>query len=283
MSKRRQYIKRIFIGVLLIIIFVVAFNFIHKYRFTKKIKDYEKNNPPMISWIDDDGYYSFYTKMYPLALKYEIPMASAIIAGRDHENNPRYYNIQQAKEMQANGIEILNHGYLHSLDLKPGQMSSVELEEDYRKSIEFAEEHGFLSNIHVYPFGDIGGEVANKSPINFDYAFAYKSNSGPVTKPFDRYAINRIYTDDYSSLENIPLDEIYSQLDRAANNSSWIIVTSHIDQTGKFSEEYYSSIIKYAKDKGFDFVSIEEGYERYKQFEMDWFIKFKRNIKAKIF
>lgn len=276
-TKNKKSKDKIFNKIILIISIIILLIFsVDRYKIHKlnsKIEEYKKNNKAMITWIDDDGLSSFYTKLYPLALKHKIPMATAIIAKRNHDGK-KYYSIEQAKEMQKNGIEIISHGSLHDSNHRPYQMSDEELAEDYRYSHEFQKKNGFEENIHAYPFGETGNRVLNNAKKYFDIAFVTKNRI--VERPFYKYKIPRVQG------QEVDLKEIYSKIDEISKSSGWIVLITHVDQGVPFSKEYYEGIINYAKEKGVEFVSIKDGYNRYKIFEEDNYFKIKRIINEKI-
>lgn len=271
----RKKLKKILLFFLVIVLALFVFDQVHTRIFQKKVDQYIEENPPMISWIDDDGFQSFYTKLYPLAKKHNISLASAFISNRVH-NGKTFYTVASGKEMLADGMEIINHGYFHDKNYKPHQMSQRKMEYDYTRSQEINEKHGFNSRIHVYPFGSMKGYSKRLAKKHFDYAFSLKN--GLVPRPFDPYSINRVSIQDSTTSSYLPLEDLYQIMDEGAENSSWLVLVSHVDQFCPYEEDYHESFIKYAKQKGYEFVTLEEALDRYKIFERDWYDGIKLEI-----
>ncbi len=274
MKKRKLTWRILLMTLFALILLILLFDLFYKYQFNKNVERYKAEEPPMITWVDDDGYLEFYTKLYPMALKHGITMTSAIISNRDHGNG-RLYSLDQAREMVENGMEIVNHGYWHNKNYRPGNMSKEDLVDDYVMSKAFAADNGFKGNIHVYPFGSIDGYVKEVAPQHFD--FAVTTLPGAVPKPFNRYELPRI-----NAWGSQPLDKIYKALDQGKENVSWVILMTHVNQRVEYDEEFYESIILYAKEQGYVFVTLEEGFNKYKQFERSWYGDLKASVKEKL-
>ena len=271
MKKRNKIFSIFLILVLCIFVFDIANDII----WNKIIEDYKEKNSPMITIVDDDGWYSFYKKIYPLALKHNIPITSAVIANRKHDDI-KYYSEKTGREMIKNGIEIVNHGYLHSCSYRPRYMTEEDLRKDYELSKKYNREAGYKDYIHVYPFGSIGGYVPKLSVEYFDMAISTRSSL--VEPKFDRYDIPRINIQLNKLTEYLDINEVHKYIDQAKKDCSWLIFMTHVDQGIEFSKDYYEDLINYAKEQGLEFVNLENGYNRYKLLEGNSYDYFKLNV-----
>ena len=228
-----------------------------------------KKQIPCISYVDDDLGAGFFTKLMPLAEEYDIIFTSAVITNNPHgfpdddrnwnpDHQAKYGQYEDMVYWQNKGrAEFISHTHTHDVNNRYEDMTEEEQLEDMRKSRDILKKWGFNYRGIAYAFGSYTDEVVKRTRQVFDYAIGTGTRGASVVKPpFTNYDMRRTQAQNN-------LSEIKQQIDIAAAENGWLILSGHVDQYDWYSEEYMREIIEYALSKGLKFVSTEEGYARH--------------------
>ena len=227
-----------------------------------------KTRKPIITWIDDDGREGVYTKLKPLAKEYGITFTSALITKRLENPTSNSLTINQIKELQDLGFEFLSHTHNHDPNHRPTAMTEEELHEDFSTSKELMRKYGLNDRGLVIPFSYSGWDqrVGRISREYFDYAIGTgatgpsQDDSGEANiPPLNNYYIRR------TTIER-GADIVKRQIDKAVAENGWVVIVSHVDNTGSnewWDESIAREVIEYAQNKGVEFVTTEEGINRF--------------------
>jgi peptidoglycan/xylan/chitin deacetylase (PgdA/CDA1 family) len=204
----------------------------------------EKPLPPKPILITfDDGYRSFYTRVYPLILAYRIPVVSALVGSwmeASMEETVLYNNIQvprakfiswdEAREMQKSGlVEFASHSDSMHLEVQGNPQGNrlpsattrgFSLQEGYESSEVFngrlkadlersrkllEKELGNSPRVLVWPFGRYTGNGQNMAKsLGFEFAMTLQPEPATITQPMQ---VSR-----YLPTHNPSLSEVVSAL-----------------------------------------------------------------------
>lgn len=186
----------------------------------------DRDQPPLMTIIDDDGDVHFLTDVVPLIERLKVPIASAVTVR--NIGNGRFMSYAQIDECNDSGAEILCHTLDH-----PSYVTDVDekLEEHkYRRAMNTLLRHGYHScDILVYTSSTgeyksfqraaekvfkcgikIGGSKINYTDANI-FALA-------------RYRIDYAVTEGRSDWN---YDDMTSWVDECARNGGWLILMFH--------------------------------------------------------
>jgi peptidoglycan/xylan/chitin deacetylase (PgdA/CDA1 family) len=137
----------------------------------------------------DDGYLSFYKNGLPLLKKYGMPatmfVQTSTVGGND------YMSWDQLREIQKNGIEVLNHSHSHEYFVNiPEDQRAQTFKDDLLRSTALFEKHmKFRPRYYSYPYGEFTPDMAGVLKKNGYHAAAaqksgvFSDNSNPYEIP----------------------------------------------------------------------------------------------------
>ncbi len=146
----------------------------------------------------DDGDEAFYTKVYPLLLKYQIPAAVFVITG--WIDRPGYLSWRQLRVMSPEVVTIgshtVSHRYLPDIPLDEVRKEFVEsrqvLERELKRPV------SFLS----YPVGGFSVDIAGLAQ-EAGYMAAFTTNRGRNFWQRDLFALKRVKMTDPSTQPHV--------------------------------------------------------------------------------
>lgn len=213
--------------------------------------NYSKRKPTF-TIQDDDTQNELYSKLFPIAKEYNIPISAALISSRVGQvvstiTMPQFY------EMRDSGlVEFCNHTHTHQnlTNLTPEQA-----EEEIRLCEEWLESHGVGGTKHlVYPFG---GQNTTVQHIASKYVHsASRSNNhliDPAGGTISSFALNRI-------IMEADIELIKSKIDEAVLKNGWIILNVHAHYP-EFSEAKLREVIEYALNAGMKFDNFSNPFK----------------------
>ena len=235
---------------------------------------------PMVTIIDDDGNYQFYTMLYPLMLQYHVPMVTAYMA----DNNYRYPNMYMSKEQLADviaaGGEVIGHttGNLAAMDIAVAEDTVARCQRMFKAN-------GIYTDLFVYPNGGNNEAVREMMAKYYSGAFTTfdpvrdndnRTNYGCIAN----YRIKRVHcggdaydpiatTGRYANLDTSLMEYFEELIAEAKEKNSWLIMYTHTFQIadgqvptdGKSQLERLEEIIQYCIQEGVDIVTASEGFE----------------------
>lgn len=153
-------------------------------------------NSVMITF--DDGDEAFYTKVYPLLLKYQIPATVFVISG--WVDRPGFLSWRQIRIMSSEivtvGSHTATHRYLPDLPLDEVKKELVESKQALEK--ELKRPVSFLS----YPVGGFSTEIA-RAAQEAGYLAAFTTNRGQNFWQRDLFALKRVKMTDRSERQHV--------------------------------------------------------------------------------
>lgn len=239
-----------------------------------------KRRRPMVTIIDDDGNYQFYSLLYPLMLQYHIPIVTAYMA----DNNYRFPNMYMSKEQLADviaaGGEIIGHttGNLATMDIAVAEDTVSRCQRMFKAN-------GVYTALFVYPNGGNNEAVREMMAKYYSGAFTTfdpvrdndnRTNYGCIAN----YRIKRVHcggdaydpiatTGRYANLDTSLMEYYEELIAEAKEKNSWLVMYTHsfqiadgqIPTDGKSQIERLKEIIEYCISEGVDIVTASEGFE----------------------
>jgi len=143
-------------------------------------------NPVLITF--DDGYLDNYKNAFPILQKYGFK-ATVFVISDFLGKYPDYFNWDQAREMNAAGIDIQSHTVNHRsmTDLTDDELVAELVESKRKIEAELGHEIGFMA----YPTGTYNLHIAQLVK-NAGYKGAFTIKYGNVDKGSNVYALERV-------------------------------------------------------------------------------------------
>lgn len=235
------------------------------------------NHKPLITFIDDDCQDEQLTNWEEINKLTGVKPTIAVITNNplDAPNNAsRYTTWSNIQRLTNCGFEFISHTDTH---LNLTECDSAALESELYTSLSKLQEHGINPKFLVYPYNAYNDTVidsvrkyykgavtceyqTNLAPIN---DFAIKRQSFTSTKQFDKTFDDGTTRTVYQFRTD---DELRQMINEAAAKNGWIIFMTHLRN---YDVYYYDNdiktklvnLIEYAKAKGLQPVSLNEGYE----------------------
>ena len=215
-------------------------------------------NGAIVTFIDDDCYSSV-TKWQQIANDKGIKLSFAMV--KDWVNTSGYCSLDQIKNLQNSGHDILNHTKSHINDW---DLSNEEIENEINGNIEYMKEHGLNGyDILVYA-GTVPNEDRYKNIVRKKCKYAIANTYNATNKPQDSFYMNRIDSDFRT------LSQLKGIVDQAIIDKQWVIILTHswradgdINSTGTFSLSKINQLIDYIKSKNVPILKFSEA-EKYK-------------------
>lgn len=215
-----------------------------------------------ITFIDDDGYASFYEWLLPVVIEKKVSISTAIETS--HVGEKYFMTWEQIKECHDAGAEILNHSrdHVYSHEINAARTSEDILEE-MADSIRALRDHGYedTSDIYVYPGASA---VATWDEAQQIMRVGINSSGNKVNHyPFpnrytlDRYRMGSDHVPDFS--------EMKMYIDEVADNGGWELWMMHSNMD-TMCDHYIDGLkeaIDYCQTRGVKVVSVQEALEFY--------------------
>lgn len=208
----------------------------------------------LVSFTFDDGFFSTYTKAFPILTKYGYTGTVFVITSCIGTTG--YMNASQLLELQNQGWEIASHSHTHSFLT---ELSDKQLISEIKGSKSILESLG----LRVYGFACPGGRYNEKivSLISQYYLYHRTSwpaglNQIPLQAPQDQYRLMSV------SIEaNTTLEEAKQWVLQAKKEKKWLIFIFHrIDESGEYnwSSQDFEELVKFVKSQGFQGISMSQ-------------------------
>lgn len=245
---------------------------------------------PLLTITDDDGAKEFYDYLLPIIRKKGVPITSCFPSSTmPFETNERINitsNVQtmtlsELKEVQEAGGEVVGHGLV---DLRT--LDSEAIENELRETKRHLADYGIYTNGYAYPDGGDNEEIRYLTNKYYDYGLWRTDQEGQILSNSGNIADYRIVRFQFGGYYNIDngkftennvkpytLEAFKMALDEAIANNSWLVICLHAWlMVGENKMTEYKDIdqlvllesaIDYAKEKGIDIVTCEEGYKMF--------------------
>ena len=216
----------------------------------------------MITFIDDDGYESFYKWLLPVVIEKKVNISTAVETG--HVGEKYFMTWEQIAECHDAGAEILNHSRDHVYSNEVNQArTSEDILEEMADSIRILREHGYedTCDIYVYPGASAVAtwdEAQQIMRVGINSS-GNKVNHYPLPNRYtiDRYRMGSDHTPDFS--------EMKMYIDEVANNGGWELWMMHSNMES-MNDHYIDGLkeaIDYCGTVGVKIVSVQEALDFY--------------------
>lgn len=235
------------------------------------------SHKPLITFIDDDCQDEQLTNWEEINKLTGVKPTIAVITNNplDAPNNAsRYTTWSNIQRLTNCGFEFISHTDTH---LNLTECDSAALESELSTSLSKLQEHGINPKFLVYPYNAYNDTVIDsvrkyyKGAVTCEYQtniapindFAIKRQSFTSTKQFNKTFDDGTTRTVYQFRTD---DELRQMVNEAAAKNGWIIFMTHLRN---YDVYYYDNdiktklvnLIEYAKAKGLQPVSLNEGYE----------------------
>ena len=216
-----------------------------------------KESKPIITFIDDDARIEAYTILREIALEKGFKFNSAVYGEPLQNGEADTMTVTQLLTLQAEGNEILSHGWVRNAEL--GLLDPSFYHREFGDSKLYLKSLGLDVNSFVYQGGSYNDEVLNTIPYYYDSAFTVESAINKQSgKPLDMYKIKR------PSLDNSDLATAKGYVDSLVADGGWLVFTSHFfyaQWATPEKQQELRDLIDYINLNGIDIVTVNEGLE----------------------
>ena len=213
-----------------------------------------KNHKPLVTFTDDDGKDTFFDNWVPIIEKHNIPVSCAIITGRvGQENHLTWDRIETLSK--SFGVEFLNHSENHNLNNMYFSNNESYINNSLKSSIDSMENHGFNSEVFVYP-GSTGNNGTFVYCVSNLFKYAINASGGYADKNCSKWLIPRVTLDESNSFNYYK-----TIIDDTIKTRSWLIFVSHsLNQTFSNNQiELIEKIIDYCDINNITICNFHNG------------------------
>lgn len=209
-----------------------------------------------ITFIDDDGYQTFYEKMLPIIEEKGISISTAV--EMENAGTGDFMTWETIAECHERGAEILNHTLKHIVSKEEAEaLTTEEKIEQFEESKRVMEEHGYenTKDILVYS-GASAGATWPEAQKTMRVGINSSGNEVNV-QPFSQYNMHRYVV----GSDHVPdFEEMKGYIDEVAQtDEGWEIWMMH-SHNGYMTDEYieaFKQAIDYCNEVGVEIVSAE--------------------------
>ena len=216
-----------------------------------------QESKPIITFIDDDARIEAYTILREIALEKGFKFNSAVYGKPLQNGEADTMTVTQLLTLQAEGNEILSHGWVRNAEL--GLLDPSLYHREFGDSKLYLKSLGLDVNSFVYQGGSYNDEVLNTIPYYYDSAFTVESAINKQSgKPLDMYKIKR------PSLDDSDLATAKGYVDSLVADGGWLVFTSHFfyaQWATPEKQQELRDLIDYINLNGIDIVTVKEGLE----------------------
>jgi len=207
---------------------------------------------PLVTFVFDDNYEKIYTRAKPIFdAKGEVACAAIVL---DYIDKPGRMTIEQIRELQKGGWEILSHSVTHP-DLTT--LTREEVENELRKSKSGLEDLGFEIYNFVYPFYRHNAVVrmaARKYYRSARSGDQWKSGLNVNPHILRMYALSAVELESSKQFRRL-----IKYIDYAEANNYWLIIVMH--NVHPNIERMLNSLIDYIQSKDIKIVTINQALD----------------------
>ena len=232
---------------------------VNSIEFARLKKD--KNPPPMLSIIYDDGLEEFNTYIMPIIASKNVPIATAIIP--ESVGTGSFMDWDTIKNCYVNGAEVLTH-FLTYNETEWNTLGTQNISYRFFKSLNSIRSNGIFTPPALVFAGSSSRYAVARSAAHRIFKAGFNASTGGINKynEIDPYFINRYGTDGKT------LNELKTWIDDLlAAKTGWSVWTRH--NSNASSEDpttaagILSDAIDYAIENGVQIVTVERGLFEY--------------------
>ena len=228
---------------------------------------------PSVTFISDDGAVDDYTKLKPLAEKYNIPFCTAVVTGLigSSTSDMNYMTSEQLVELcnSSHGWEMLCHTHTN---VKLTKLSDNQIRNECRESIKTLKNLGIECNGIVYVEGRSDANVRRVVSEFFKFGVSVQDDKYTVNRGcIGNYFIIRCnlgsffdpQRDGYSATNTL---EYYKELvDECISKNAWLVFEMHTwhNDFNETQQHYVDELIAYIKEHNVQIVTASDGFEMF--------------------
>ncbi len=206
----------------------------------------------------DDGQESVYTNAFPVMARYLFSGVASVVTSMIG-NISNQMTVEQLKEMQETGWDIVSHSKYHDLDYNS---PAGFVDDELRESQSFLIQNGFEkgSRFYIAPRGSINSTIMRK--IKEYYCMA--SFSYPDTN--NAYPYHYLIGSHTVKQDTSPAT-VKGWIDQARQQGLWLILVFHVvDESGDrltYSPSDFAEVIDYIASVDIPVVTFSEVFDQY--------------------
>lgn len=221
-----------------------------------------KFDRPFTTFVTDDADKQDKITMLPIFRRQGVPFCTGAVPLRI-ETWSNVLSIEELKELEAEGHEILSHSYTHS---RLPTLTDAQLEDEMKLSKEYLNSRGLNVKNFVTPYGEYNDKVklaAQKYFRSMRISAGYYNN-----KPIESFELKGVWIENnatVSGLSGYPRNsfEHYKYfIDQAYSTNSWLIISTHSWEIQSWGfEDLLEQIVAYAKTKS-EILTVNQALDR---------------------
>ena len=221
----------------------------------------DKNSPPMLSIIYDDGLDEFNTYIMPIIAAKNVQIATAVIP--ESVGTGTFMDWATIKNCYLNGAEVLTHFLTHT-EAEWNTLGTQAISKKFFESLNAIRSNGIFTPLAFVFAGSSSRYTVVRAAAHRIFRAGFNASNGGINKygETDPYFINRYGTDGKT------LAELKGWVDDLiAAQTGWMVWTRH--NSNASSEDpttaagILSDVIDYALSKGVQIVTVERGLAEY--------------------
>lgn len=213
----------------------------------------------LVSFIDDDGRDGVYNTLNPIFKNANAPFASAIVPM--FINTAGYMTLAQLKEIVEKNplFETMNHTFNHPFLTA---LSEADMHKAVHDAKRWLSNNGFYDDGFVLPYGNDNEIVRNVVAQYYDACYDFYDAARHIVYPTT--IRNTLIQRANFGIQPNRLDEYKALIDTVAANNGWIVITTHVDNSGYWdanSAADLAALIDYIKTTSCKIVKPREGFQ----------------------
>ncbi|MFA5365691.1 MAG: polysaccharide deacetylase family protein [Candidatus Bathyarchaeia archaeon] len=204
--------------------------------------------------VFDDGWLSQFTNAYPILKLYGFKASFGVVTSYVEGEYPAYLSWANIKDLQDGGQDIQSHSYSHKY--LNNVTSHDELIQEIQYSKTMLKEHGFTSNVFIYPYGEGTENQTVRTILQQNYLAARGTNDeAPLNlNDFDVYDLNA-----YDIHAEITLNQFANYCNTSSTSSVAIVFYHQIDtEDDHVTPEQFTEQMQYLKTNGYAVITLNE-------------------------
>lgn len=222
---------------------------------------------PLVTFIDDDGAESVYTRLKPIFESKGVPCTVAIVSdwvGKENvgaQGNLKAMNREQILELQDMGWEVASHEKTHQAMQDVTDYPTLYSEIIQSKSDLL--QMGFNVKSIVYPYGQNNSTLTKvaKKVYKIGVATGVSSNDETNKIPLNNFNLRRVGLGSYADIDT--LEHHKSVIDKAISEKSWLIFMTHVWAQDSTKDQLISDVIDYTLSQNVEIVTLDKGLETF--------------------
>ena len=209
----------------------------------------------IVTFNFDDNWVSVYQNAFSILKQANFVATESVITETIGWED--YMTLDQLKEMNAAGIEIISHSRSHP---HLTELNSSQLMDELAGSKAELLAMGFSPvNIFVYPYGEYN-DIVKQAVKDTGYIGARVADEGFNDRSTDSYLLNDMHLE-----SDVTVDQVKGWIDQAVRDKTWLILEIHdIKENGdqySATPETFQAIVDYLVQQKVTVVTLGQGLD----------------------